>query len=303
MSFDILILGSSSATPSYQRHPSAQILKISERFFLIDCGEGTQIQLERYHVKYHKLNHIFISHLHGDHYLGLMGLLSTMHLQGRTRALHLFAPKELKEIVDIQLLHSMTVLRYELIFHSIEGTGYDLIYEDDEMTIHSLPLSHRIFCNGFVFREKPGKRKIIKEKIEEFQIPVSAFKDLKDGKDYKTPDGKIIRSDELTLKARQPRSYAYCSDTIYDEGLLKYISGIDMLYHESTFLHEMIDRANETFHSTALQAAQLAEKAGVKKLLLGHFSARYKELAPLLEEARTVFKESYLGEEGVTFSI
>lgn len=303
MNFDVTILGSSSATPIYDRHPSAQVLNIHERFFLIDCGEGTQMQLNRYKIRYHRINHIFISHLHGDHYLGLMGLLSTMHLQGRKDELHLFGTKELKHITDLQLEYSQTVLRYPLMFHEIDTKKKKIIYDDDVISVESIPMNHRIDCCGFLFREKEGLRKLIKEKLEEHQIPYTFYIELKKGKDYIDASGNKIQNETITHPPNRARSYAYCSDTMYDEGIVNQISGVDLLYHEATFTSEMLERAQETFHTTASQAATIAGKAKVKQLLLGHFSARYKDVTPLLDEAIKVFPHSKLALEGEKFSI
>jgi ribonuclease Z len=303
MNFDVTILGSSSATPIYDRHPSAQVLNIHERFFLLDCGEGTQMQLNRYKIRYHRINHIFISHLHGDHYLGLMGLLSTMHLQGRKDELHLFGTKELKHLTNIQLEYSQTVLRYPLIFHEIDTTKKKIIFDDETISVESIPMNHRIACCGFLFREKEGLRKLIKEKLEEYQIPYTFYIELKKGKDYLTMDGKKIHNEELTMPPNRARSYAYCSDTIYDESIVNHITGVDLLYHEATFTSDMIERAKETFHSTASQAARIAEKSKVKQLLIGHFSARYKDVSPLLDEANKVFPKTSLAIEGEKFVI
>jgi len=303
MIFEVTILGSSSATPIYQRHPTAQVLHINERFFLIDCGEGTLIQMNRYKIKFHRINHIFISHLHGDHYLGLMGLISTMHLQGRTAELHIFCQPELEEIVNIQLKHSQTDLRYPLRFHPVDPKNPAVLYEDDDLLVKSIILSHRIPCTGFLFSEKPRQRKLKKETVKQYEIPVEAYNDLKNGLDYIDSTGTVIANVELTLDPREPRSYAFCSDTIYDESIVRHIAGVDLLYHESTFLNDKEDRAKETFHSTAEQAAMIAVKAGVKKLLIGHFSARYKNLYPLLEEAKAVFGNTSLATEGDKFNI
>jgi len=303
MIFEVTILGSSSATPIYQRHPTAQVLHINERLFLIDCGEGTLIQMNRYKIKFHRINQVFISHLHGDHYLGLMGLISTMHLQGRTAELHIYSQPELEEIVMIQLKHSQTDLRYPLVFHTIDPNSPAVLFEDEELRVKSIILSHRIPCTGFLFSEKPRQRKLNKETIRKYDIPVDAFDSLKQGSDYTGPDGRKIPNAELTLDPKKPRSYAFCSDTIYDEGIVQHIHGVDLLYHESTFLSDKEDRAKETFHSTAAQAAQIARKAGAKKLLIGHFSARYKSLYPLLDEAKAVFENTSLATEGDRFTI
>jgi len=303
MTFEVYILGSSSATPIYQRHPTAQILNIHEKLFLVDCGEGTLIQLNRYHIRFHRINHIFISHLHGDHYLGLMGLLSTMHLQGRSDDLHLYSQPELKEMIDIQMLHSQTHLRYPIVWHFLDPAKPEKIYEDDDLEVTTIILSHRIPCTGFLFKEKQKLRKLIREQLIHFNIPVSAYGDLKNGMDYTDERGKVIPNIELTTDPRTPRTYAFCSDTIYDETLVPILKNIDLLYHESTFLSDKADRAKETYHSTAAQAASIAKMADVKRLIIGHFSARYKNLYPLLEEARNVFENTTLAVEGDRFTI
>jgi len=303
MSFEVTILGSSSATPIYQRHPTAQVLQFHERFFLVDCGEGTLIQLNRYQIKFHRINHIFISHLHGDHYLGLMGLLSTMHLQGRKTELHVFGPAALWEIIEVQLRHSQTELRYPIRFQAVNPDVPTVLYEDETLRVTTILLSHRIPCTGFLFEEQPKPRKIIKDKLAEYAIPLESYASLKAGEDLVLEDGRVVLNAELTTAPPPTRRYAYCSDTIYDERLVDIVKGVDLLYHESTFLHELADRAAETFHSTARQAATIAKKSGVKRLIIGHFSARYKSLYPLLEEAKEVFDNTTLAMEGDRFSI
>ncbi len=303
MIFEVTILGSSSATPIYQRHPTAQVLNIRERLFLIDCGEGTQSQLVRYKIRFNKISHIFISHLHGDHYLGLMGLLSTMHLQGRTSELHLYGQPDLMDIIEIQLRLSQTVLRYQLIFHPIRQFAPTVILEDDDVIVKTILMNHRIPCTGFLFSEKPKPRKLIVTKLQQYNVPFAFYNRLKFGQDYADENGVIVKNEELTAPSQPPRSYAFCSDTIYDESIIDDIKGIDLLYHEATFLHDMIERAQATYHTTSLQAATIAKKAGVKKLLIGHFSARYKALYPLLQEAKTVFPKTELATEGSRFSV
>jgi ribonuclease Z len=303
MIFEISILGSSSATPIYQRHPTAQVLNIHERFFLVDCGEGTLLQLNRYKIKFHRINHIFISHLHGDHYLGLVGLLSTMHLQGRTVDLHLYCPEPLKEIIDIQLKYSDTNLRFPIHYHFLDPLNPKIIYSDEGVEVKTIVLHHRIPCTGFLFSEKPGLRKLIKNKLQEYQIPLEAYQDLKNGKDCLLPDGRIIPNKEISTDPRHPRSYAFCSDTCYNEGVASAVRNVDLLYHEATFLSDKTERAKETFHSTAAQAATIAKKANAKRLIIGHFSARYKNLYPLLEEAKEVFSDTTLAIEGDKFLI
>ncbi len=302
MVFEVSILGSSSATPIYQRHPTAQIVNIHERFFLVDCGEGTLIQMNRYKIKYHRINHIFISHLHGDHYLGLLGLMSTMHLQGRTMDLHIYGPPPLEEIIDLQLRYSETLLRYKVHFHPLNAQKSEVIFDDDSMCIRTIILSHRIPCTGFLFSEKQGLRKLIKDKLHEYQIPIASYQSLKNGEDFEYR-GKIIPNSELTTPARKARSYAFCSDTRYDETIIPVIKNVNLLYHEATFLNDKKERAKETFHSTASDAATIALKAGVRRLIIGHFSARYKNLYPLLEEAREIFPDTTLAIEGDSFKI
>lgn len=298
--FELTILGCGSATPTSLRNPSAQLLNIAERFFLIDCGEATQIQLRRFKLKFQRINHIFISHLHGDHYLGLIGLLSSMHLLGRTNEMHIYCPAELKEIVDVQLSHSQTYLKYPLVYHFHNYVNNELIFEDEKVEVRTVVLNHRIPCCGFVFTEKPSLAHILKEKIKEYNIPVEQIIPIKKGADFITETGQIIPNKELVSNRLKPRSYAYCSDTCYDERILSCITDVTLLYHESTFMHDMLDRAKETYHSTSIQAAEMAKKANVKTLMLGHFSARYKDLLPMLAEAKTVFENCILAEEGIS---
>jgi ribonuclease Z len=303
MPFELTILGSSSATPTYNRHPTAQVLNIRERFFLIDCGEGTQSQLVRYKIKYNRISHVFISHLHGDHYLGLMGLLSTMHLQGRNNELHLYGQQELMDIIELQLRLSQTVLRYNLIFHPVKSYSGTILLEDEDLTVTSISLNHRIPCTGFLFREKPKPRKLLINKMKQYNIPFKYYAGIKNGENYEDDFGKIIPNNELTMSAGRPRSYAFCSDTIYQEHLADEVKEVDLLYHESTFLHDLVDRAKATFHSTSIEAAMIASKANVDRLLIGHFSARYKDLTPLLDEARSVFRKTELALEGRKFVV
>lgn len=303
MEFEVTILGSSSATPIYQRHPTAQVLHVHERFFLIDCGEGTLIQLNRYRIRFHRINHIFISHLHGDHYLGLMGLLSTMHLQGRTTDLHVYGPPDLWQIIELQLRLSDTRLRYPLHFHPVDSTLSAVLYSDDTVQIRTIPLQHRVPCTGFLVEELTRPRKIIKDKLLGLDVPLEQYQGLKDGKDLVLADGRVIPNSVLTQDPVPSRRYAFCSDTVYDEGLAEVVRGVDLLYHEATFLHDLEQRARETFHSTARQAASIAKLAEVKRLIIGHFSARYKNLYPMLEEAKEVFSNTTLALEGDRFSI
>jgi ribonuclease Z len=303
MTFSLTILGSNSAIPTLTRNPSAHLLNVNERLFLIDCAEGTQLQIRRFHVHFQRIRRIFISHLHGDHFFGLIGLLNSLHLLGRKEELHLYGPPILKEIIDLQLRASKTTLIYPLFFHPLTFDGYEMIYEDEYVTVHSFPLLHSIPTCGFIFREKSASRKIRKEVIAGMKIPVTEMKNLKNGDDYMDDDGRIYRNEELTLDPPAPRSYVYCSDTAYTETVIPWIQQCDLLYHEATFMNDMAGIAKEKWHSTTIEAANLAKKAGVKKLLIGHFSARYDELQLLLEEARSIFPETILAEDGVVIRI
>lgn len=294
-------MGSNSATPAHRRHHTSQLVSVEGKYYLIDCGEATQLQLKRYKLRAQRINNIFISHLHGDHYLGLMGLLSSMHLMGRNKSLNLYGPKGLQEIITLQLKYSDTVFNYEVNFHEIDTEKHQLIHEDELVTVHSIPLDHRISCSGFLISEKPKNRRIIREAIPE-DFSVRNIIRLKKGEDVYSEDGKLLfKNEDVTLPPRQTFKYAYCSDTKYNESIIPIIEEADMLYHESTFLEEHMDRASTTYHSTAKEAATIAKKAKVGKLLLGHFSARYKDIEPLQQEAREVFEESYLAIEGEEF--
>lgn len=302
-SFEVIVLGSSSATPAYNRNPSAQLLNINEKFYLIDCGEATQNQLNKFKLKSSRIDYIFISHLHGDHYLGLVGLLSTMHLNGRIKEIHIFGPPQLKEIVDLQLMVSETKLRYEVIFHFTHTEYTEQVFENNDVIIETIILNHRIPTTGFLIKEKPRKRKINTEKLEEYDVPLEYIPLLKNGIDYSDKHGKTIPNTELTFDPAPPRSFAYCSDTLYNENFIEQIEGVNFLYHEATFLHELLDRAVETYHTTALQAGIIAKKANVKQLMIGHFSARYRELDALHEEAKSEFENTVLAIEGEKYLI
>lgn len=303
MTFEVTILGSSSATPVYNRNPTAQLLNCNEKFYLIDCGEGTQQQLIKFGLKASKIDFVMISHLHGDHYFGLIGLLSSMHLNGRIKPIHIFAPYALKEILDLQFKHSDTHLRYELIYHVIDASQSAIIFENSDVTIETIILNHRIPCTGFKFTEKKRLRKLIIEKLEAAHVPIEYYPILKRGVDLRLPNGDVFLNIDYTTDSAKPKSYAYCSDTLMDERYFETIKNCDTLYHEATFLHEMLERATETHHTTALQAAEIANLVEAKKLLLGHFSSRYKTLGPILEEAKTIFENSELAIEGHTYQI
>ncbi|MER2997053.1 ribonuclease Z [Pontibacter populi] len=303
MDFELRILGSSSATPSANRHHTAQVLTIGNQLHLIDCGEGTQMQLMQYKIKHQRICNIYISHLHGDHYFGLAGLLSTMHLQGRQKPLHIFGPPGLSEILSLQFRYSGTNLNYKLIFNELDTTCYKKIFEDKQLTVHTIPMEHRVPTCGFIFREKPKPRPLIKEKLPPYLTPPQLVR-LKWGEDIKDEQGNLLLANkDVTMEPKHSRSYAYCSDSRYKPGLLPYLHHIDLLYHEATFLSDMEERANHTFHSTARQAAQMAAAAEVKQLLIGHFSVRYKDLTPLLTEAQEVFPNTDLATEGSIYSV
>ena len=304
MPFEVTILGSNSAVPAHGRHPTSQVLNIHNRLSLIDCGEGTQIHFRKYEIRHSRIDRIFISHLHGDHYFGLIGLLTSFHLNHRARPLTIFCPKGLDEIINVQLKHSNTQLRFPLQFEFYTPHHGAVIFEDELLRVETLKLLHRIPCAGFVFREKlPSDKNIKSEVIEQYQLSVQQIKAIKKGSDLELPDGTLIKNEELTLKPHPPRAYAYCSDTAYEESIIPYITGVDLLYHEATFDQTQEARAKETFHSTTRQAATIAKKANVKKLLLGHFSARYESLDGLLREARRIFPNTELAIEGKVFEI
>jgi ribonuclease Z len=301
--FDLLILGSSSASPTSERNPSAQLLNISERYFLIDCGEATQIQLRRFKAKFQAIDHIFISHLHGDHFFGLPGLLSSMHLLGRKQDITIYCPKELKEVMDLLNKVSDTRFNYTVNWVFTNNEGLNLLFEDDKVEVYSFPLRHRIFCTGFLFKEKPLPRKVDKYKLDKFKISTADIMLLKNGFDVVNKDGETIKNELVTFSARAPKSYAYCSDTIYFPKVVEFIKEVDLLYHECTFLNDKKDRAAQTFHSTAEQAADIAKTANVKQLLLGHFSARYGDLDQFVAEAKPIFDNCLLATDGKRISI
>ena len=303
MPFKLTILGSSGALPAYGRFPTSQYLTIQNKHFLIDCGEGTQMQLQRYQVPAQKINHIFISHLHGDHYLGLMGLLFSMHLQKRTTDLHLHSIRGLDEIILLQLKHSKSVLNYNIIHHPFDPTQATLLWEDEALSVETIPLVHKLPCAGFLFKEKPKPRRIDKEKLQDGMM-LQHIAALKTGKDIIDESGNIIyKNEDFTLPPRPSLSYAFCSDTAYNEKAIEQLNGVDLLYHEATFMEEEKDKAKETLHSTAAEAAYIAKAASVKQLAIGHFSARYKDLDPLLQEARNIFPNTSLAIEGETLEL
>lgn len=304
MEFKVTILGSGSASPSHGRNQTSQVVSLGNSHFLVDCGEATQIQLRRYKVKFSKIDFIFISHLHGDHYLGLMGLISTMHLSGRKSLLTIFGPHGLDEIITVQLKHSSLELRFPTKFVPVELNNKNLLLEQKNLKIFSFPLKHRVPCSGFSFEEKPRLRNLIKEKVVSARLEIEAILCLREGRDYRDENGDVkYRVDEFTYPPAPLRKYSFCSDTPYDEDIIPYVRNSTLLYHEATFMNKDEVRAKETSHSTAAQAAAIARAAKVGKLLLGHFSSRYVDLEPLLLEAKAVFEPSILSEEGNTYQL
>jgi len=302
MRFELTILGCNSAIPAYDRNPTAQVLNIQENLFLIDCGEGTQIQMSKFHIKRGKINQIFISHLHGDHVLGLVGLLNSYALGGRTTPIDLFGPKDLEEFVTTSMRLMQNHSTFPLHFHEVDTEHNQLVFENNLITVHSIPLKHRIPTTGYLFKEKAYPLNIRPEKITEHQIHYSHIKAIKAGADY-NDNGRIIPNAELTLPAMPTRSYAYCSDTMYKEDIIPIIKGVDLLYHETTFLHEELELAIRTQHSTARQAAQIAQQAKVGKLITGHYSSRYEDLEVVRVEASQVFSNTVIGKEGEVYSV
>ncbi len=305
MSIKLTILGCHSATPRENAHPTAQYLEIKSRNFLIDCGEGTQTLLRRHQISFSKIKHIFISHLHGDHFFGLIGLIATFGLYNREHDLHIYGPKGLKEIILLQLKHSKSWTNYKLFFHELESRESELIYEDKKVEVHTLPLDHRIYTNGFLFKEKKGERKLNMEAVGSYpEIEVCDFHNLKKGKDFRSADGETtISNNELTFPPKKALSYAFCSDTAYKPELVPLLQGVDLLYHESTFLEDKKELASITKHTTAKDAANIASQANVSHLILGHFSNRYKDLDAFISEAQTIYKNCSLAETGKIFEI
>ncbi len=303
MKFEVTILGNGSATPTFQRNPTSQIININEKILMVDCGEGTQQQMLRFGIKFNKIDCIFISHLHGDHFFGLVGLISSMNLNSRVKNLNLYCPSALKDILDLQFLQSGSVLKFQINYHFIQNLISQKIVDNTDFIVETIILNHRIPCTGFLFTTKKKLRKIIKQKVEELKIPKENIDLIKKGFDYTDNTGIIHSAQALTTDADEPRSYAYCSDTLYSLDYLESIKNVNMLYHETTFLNDMGQRAHETFHTTALEAGQLAKIANVETLIIGHFSARYKDISPLLLEAQLVFSNTHLAIEGKTFVV
>ena len=297
----LTILGNNSAIPAFDRNPTAQVLQTLDESYLIDCGEGTQMQMTRYKIRRSRISRIFISHLHGDHYFGLMGLLTSMSLLNRTQDLHIHAPAALEDIINQQLKVADTHLSYLVFFHPLQQEG--MIADDKKLTVHCFSVKHRIECWGFLFRQKLNPRKINAQRAKIYEIPAAFYEQLQQGSDYVNKKGTIIPNEEVTIPAPMPKSYAYCADTIYDEGLVKKIKGVDLLYHETTYLKDLHERAAARYHSTTIQAADIACKAGVKKLLIGHFSSKYELLDDFLSETIAVFENTELALEGICYKI
>lgn len=303
MAITLTILGSSSALPTSERFTSAHVLNVHEHLFLIDCGEGTQIRFRQLKQRFNKLNHIFISHLHGDHFFGIFGLLSSLQLLGRKNNLDIYSFPGLENIITNTTKLFEEDFSFPITFHNLQNTKSEVLYSDDKIEITSFPLSHRIPTCGFVFREKPKLKNIIKEKINEFNISISDIQKIKNGENLILANGQIISNSELTTPPKKSFSYAYCSDTTFCPEIITYIKGVDILYHEATFLDNYLERAVSTFHSTAKQAAEIAKLAKVGKLYIGHYSARYKNLNKFLDETKNIFDETYLATDGLKISI
>lgn len=301
--FEVHILGCGSALPTTRHNASAQVIRIGNKQFMIDCGEGTQLQLRKEHIHFSFINHIFISHLHGDHCFGLIGLISTFALLGRTAQLHIYADPKLEELLTPHLEFFCKGMNFPLFFHHIDSKKHETIYEDNTITVESLPLNHRIPCCGFLFKEKLKKRHLIGEAVNYYNIPTYMRQAIKDGADFTTPEGETIPNCRLTKDADPSRSYAYCSDTLPCFSNCKYIKGVDLLYHEATFADSEQARAKSTHHSTAREAAQIAKEAGAMRLAIGHYSSRYDDSRILQQEANEVFPDTECADEGMVFSI
>lgn len=299
----LTILGCYAATPRTFTNPTSQILEIKNRLFLIDCGEGTQVQLRKNKVKFSKINHIFISHLHGDHFFGLVGLVSTFTLLNRTTDLHIYGPKGIREIIKLQLRLSNSWTNYGLHFHELESVESEIVFEDEKVIVKTIPLKHRVYTNGFLFQEKKDKRKLNIEAAQNYEIEECYYQNIKNGKDIVLDDGRIIENEKLTFDPAAPKSYAFCSDTVYNEDIIPVIDGVDVLYHEATFLQSEEALAAKTMHSTAKEAARIALKSNVKQLILGHYSTRYENIELFKEEAQTIFPEVLLADDGKSFEL
>lgn len=297
----LTILGCYAATPRTFTNPTSQVLDIKNHLFLIDCGEATQVQLRKNKIKFSKIEHIFISHLHGDHVYGLIGLVSTFMLLNRTSDLHIYGPKGIKEIITLQLRLSNSWTSYGLFFHELESEQSEVVFEDDKVLVRTIPLRHRIYTNGYLFQEKTGEKRINPDAMKQYQIPVHQFQNVKNGKDITLEDGMVIKNNVLAFEPIPAKSYAFCSDTVYEESIIPYIKDVDVLYHESTFLESETALAEKTMHTTAKQAASIALAANVKQLMLGHYSTRYESIELFRDEAQTIFPNVLLANDGESF--
>jgi len=298
---NLTILGCYAATPRTLTNPTSQVLEIRNQHFLIDCGEGTQVQLRKQKIKFTKINRVFISHLHGDHFYGLIGLISTFSLLSRANELHIYGPKGIQEIIQLQLRLSESWPQFDLIFHDLTSKESKVLYEDDQVRVHSFPLKHRVYTNGFLFQEKPAERKLDMNAVLNYEIDSCYYQNIKNGKDITLEDGRVIPNSELSLDPPVTKSYAYCSDTKYTESIIPYIQDATVLYHESTFLESEEALAKKTMHATAKQAALIAQKAGVGQLILGHYSTRYANIELFKQEAQAHFESVLLANDGVRF--
>jgi len=299
---EVTILGCYSATPRTFNHPTSQVLNIANHLFLIDCGEGTQVELRRHRVKFSRIKHVFISHLHGDHFFGLIGLISTFSLLGRETDLHIYGPKGIKEIITLQLKLSKAWTSYGLYFHELTSKSPQVIFEDDKVSVETIPLDHRVYTNGFLFKEKEGDRKLLMNEVLNYDIDKAYYRSIKKGKDVTLDDGTVIENKFLAGPPPPTKSYAFCSDTAYLPSITKQIKKVTALYHESTFLESHVHLCKSTKHSTAKQAAQIASQAEAKQLILGHYSTRYDNINLFKEEAQTCFENVVLAEDGKTIS-
>lgn len=297
----LTILGCYAATPRTLTNPTSQVLEIKNRLFLIDCGEGTQVQLRKNKIKFSKINHIFISHLHGDHLYGLIGTISTFSLLGRTTDLHVYGPKGIKELILLQLKLTESWTTYSLFFHELESKESEVIFEDQKVIVKTIPLKHRVYTNGYLFQEKPGDRKLNIEAVQQYDIHVAYYQKIKNGGDVTLDNGTVIENAKLSFDPIPSMSYAFCSDTVYNEAIIPIIENVDVLYHESTFLESEAPLALKTLHSTAKEAARIAIKANAKHLVLGHYSTRYDGIERFKEEAESIFPNVLLGDDGVSF--
>lgn len=298
---NLTILGCYAATPRTFTNPTSQVLEIRNRLFLIDCGEGTQVQLRKNKIRFSKINHIFISHLHGDHFFGLVGLVSTFMLLNRTTELHIYGPKGIKEIINLQFKYSNSWPNFGLFFHELESKESEVVFEDDKVIVKTIPLKHRVYTNGFLFQEKIRERKLNLDAVQNYEIDKCYYQNIKNGKDITLEDGRIIENQQLTFDPVPPLSYAFCSDTVYDERIVPIIKEVDVLYHEATFLESEEALAGKTMHSTAKEAAKIALKANVKQLILGHYSTRYESIDLFKTQAETIFSNILLADDGRSF--